>query len=362
MATKGSWVHVDEDYIDMELSSSPNLFSCTTNSPQQSREFEFQMNSISNEKEPTTSPADELFYKGKLLPLHLPPRLQMVQKLVENNSNATTDFVKTASNLEDSSFPFITDLSSTPMESSNISQSESCRVSSELINPDEFLFGWSSDINGIVGDLPKKSWSKKLKQIKQYWLGQRFKSSRAYLKSLFCKSNCSDKSCASAANNVGAEKKSKCKNCQNKYMRVARKSPYEIADNKRQISSAVMKTISREMLEDGFNNHRRSFSGVIQRHSPTKSSSLSASSSGSSSSSSSFSFSSSGYYDLQLFKRSITVNSEVENSIQGAIAHCKQSQQQFSSRKILDEARVFPQPTSKCAVYGNQETPVLGST
>ena len=32
----------------------------------------------------TTFPADELFYKGKLLPLHLPPRLLMVQKLVED--------------------------------------------------------------------------------------------------------------------------------------------------------------------------------------------------------------------------------------------------------------------------------------
>ncbi|KAI4349247.1 hypothetical protein L6164_009860 [Bauhinia variegata] len=337
MATKqGSWVHVDEDYIDMELSSSPNLFSNATTSPPQTREFEFQMNSMSNEKEPTTSPADELFYKGKLLPLHLPPRLQMVQKLVENNSNATIDLVKTESNLEDSSFP---------IESHNISPSESCRVSSELMNPDEYLFGWSSDINGIVGDLPKKSWSKKLKQIKQYWLGQRLKSSRAYLKSLFSKSYCSDESCASAANNVGADKKPICKNCQSKYTRVARKSPYEIVDNKRQISSAVVKPISKDMLEDGFNNHRRSFSGAIQRHSPTKSSSLSTSSSGSSSSSSSFSFSSSGYHDLQLFKRSISANSEVENSIQGAIAHCKQSQQQFSSRKILVEARVFPQST-----------------
>jgi len=37
-------------------------------SPPYNREFEFQM----SEKESSTSPADDLFYKGKLLPLHLP--------------------------------------------------------------------------------------------------------------------------------------------------------------------------------------------------------------------------------------------------------------------------------------------------
>ena len=71
MATKKvSSVHVDEDYIDIELrSSSPNSFSYSLDTPQQNnnREFEFQ-----NKEESTTSPADELFYKGKLLPLHLP--------------------------------------------------------------------------------------------------------------------------------------------------------------------------------------------------------------------------------------------------------------------------------------------------
>lgn len=343
MATKQvSLVHVDEDYIDMELSSPSNFFSYSINSPPKSREFEFQMTtSFSSEKESTTSPADELFYKGKLLPLHLPPRLQMVQKLLETSNESP---------LKDITFPFpITTESdirlsstnaSTPMESCNISPSESCRVSSE-VNPDEYLYNW--DINGFVGHIPKKSWSKKLKQIKQLCFSQRLKASRAYLKSLFNKSGCSDKSCA---NTGGAERKTKCKECQNKYVKVGGN------DHKHQISCAVMKTLNREIiLEDSF-NHRRSFSGAIQRHSVAKASSSSTSSSGSSSTSSSFSFSSRGFYDLQLFKRSSSANSELECSIEGAIAHCKQSQQQCSSR-------ICPQSASKIAAC---ETPALGNT
>ncbi|KAJ1416898.1 putative membrane-associated kinase regulator 4 [Sesbania bispinosa] len=181
MATKqATLLHVDEDYIDIELSSSPNFFSYSIGSPPQNREFEFQMTCVSNGKDSTTSPADDLFYKGKLLPLHLPPRLQMVQKLIEN-SNATFDYVRSESALEDSSFLRMpSTYGNTTLDSCNISPSESCRVSSE-VNPDEYSFGWSSDMNGFVGDLPKKSWPKKLKQMKQFLLGQRLKASRAYL-------------------------------------------------------------------------------------------------------------------------------------------------------------------------------------
>ncbi|KAG6551162.1 hypothetical protein Mapa_007397 [Marchantia paleacea] len=47
-----------------------------------SQEFEFSMSVDPAEPvEKEISPADDLFYKGQLLPLHLPKRLQMVQKL-----------------------------------------------------------------------------------------------------------------------------------------------------------------------------------------------------------------------------------------------------------------------------------------
>ncbi|KAK7336996.1 hypothetical protein VNO77_17552 [Canavalia gladiata] len=342
MATKQvSLVHVDEDYIDIELSSSPNLFSYSIGSPPsttttQNREFEFQ-----NKKESTTSPADELFYKGKLLPLHLPPRLQMVQKLLQN-ADSTFGYVRSHSSLEDSSFPYTTN-ANTPLESCNISPSQSHRVSSSDPYPSEYLFDWNTEIELF----PKKPCSKKLKHNpKQFWLSQRLKASRAYLKSLFGKSGCSDKCCASSATTkVGAMKKSKCKECQNRYVKdgTRKNNSFQIFDDNimHKRTCAVKKSINNDMLEDGFNinNTRRSFSGVIQRHYASKASPLSSSSSASSSSSSSFSLSSAGSYDLQLFKKGFSANSELQSSIESAIAHCKQSQQQSSaSNKICSQS------------------------
>ncbi|XP_075637827.1 putative membrane-associated kinase regulator 4 [Castanea sativa] len=328
--------HADDDYIDMEVSSSSSILCFSISSPPQAREFEFQMTSLSHEKETTNSPADELFYKGKLLPLHLPPRLQMVQKILQNCNTTTLDCKTQVAFEENYSIPFITTSISTtpctntiaPIESCNISPSESGRVSTQL-NPDECFFEWSIESSRFIdNDHPKRSWSKKLKQIKQFSLGQKLKASRAYLMSLFSKSGCSDESCAKAACNVEAEFVIKSKDSLNKYTKVATKNPFGKIDNEKyQLSTTSMKSIHRDIVEDGFNNHRRSFSGVIQRHSATKSSSSSTSSSGSSS----FSFSSNGFYDLQLLKRSCSANSEIENSIEGAIAHCKQSQQLFTS-------------------------------
>ncbi|KAE8099474.1 hypothetical protein FH972_017455 [Carpinus fangiana] len=321
--------HGDEDYIDMEVTSSSNFFCYSITSPSQNREFEFQMTSLSHERVPKTSPADELFYKGKLLPLHLPPRLQMVRKIIQTSNTHKTEQALE----EDHSSPFTTTPSnaSSPLESRTISPSESSRVSCEL-NPDEYFFEWSiNETSGLIlGGHPKKSWSKKMKQIKKFLLGQKLKTSRAYLKSFFSKSGCADESSAKAASNVEAEivSKPKGRDCQNKYMTGAKKNPSgKIDDEKCHLSNTFMKSIDREMLEDGFNTHRRSFSGVIQRHSATKSSSSSTSSSGSSS----FSFGSNSLYDLQLLKRSCSASSEIETSIEGAIAHCKQSHQLFSS-------------------------------
>ncbi|KAM0845608.1 hypothetical protein ACQ4PT_056244 [Festuca glaucescens] len=72
---------IQDDYIDMDL---------TPSSPKCSLlEFEFQsaatggVSRHDREAAAYESPADELFYRGKLLPLHLPPRLQLVQKLLQ---------------------------------------------------------------------------------------------------------------------------------------------------------------------------------------------------------------------------------------------------------------------------------------
>uniref|UniRef100_A0A166CR03 Uncharacterized protein n=1 Tax=Daucus carota subsp. sativus TaxID=79200 RepID=A0A166CR03_DAUCS len=77
---------VKEDYIDMAVSSQRSKFCHAMNSSLHPREFEFQMFPSLSERDRTTSPADELIYKGKLLPLHLPPRLQIVEKLLQNSN------------------------------------------------------------------------------------------------------------------------------------------------------------------------------------------------------------------------------------------------------------------------------------
>ncbi|XP_009341705.2 probable membrane-associated kinase regulator 4 [Pyrus x bretschneideri] len=343
----------DEDYIDIEVSSSSNFLCYSISSPPQTREFEFQMSTLSQDKETTTSPADELFYKGKLLPLHLPPRLQMVQKILQTSNNKTQEAIGESFTKRESS--------NTPLDQScNISSSESCRVSSEL-NSDEYISEWTADmcVNFIGGhnDHPKKSWSTKLKQIKQSSLGQKLKASRAYVKSLFTKPTCADdyNSCAKPASNAEAEAENGSKVtdfCSNKYMKVAKKTPFGRIDNGRfQISSTtLMKSIEKEMAEENANTHRKSFSGAIQ-HTPALQSLCSpTSSSVSSSSSSSFSFSSSGFSDLQLLKRSTSANSELESSIEGAIAHCKQSHQLFSSRMQFVGVKRSHQASSNNAV------------
>ncbi|CAI9780144.1 unnamed protein product [Fraxinus pennsylvanica] len=315
----------DEDYIDMELCSSSSLN--FVNSSQKCRDFEFQMSSICREKDTTTSPADELFYKGKLLPLHLPPRLQMVQTLLSTTSGD-------GAAIKEGSFPFISSCSTapctntnTPLDSCNITPSESCRVSCEL-NPDDYFFEWSTELSSFIKNNynhhPKKSWtSKKLKFIKHSILGSKLKASRAYLKSLFSKSAHSE-----------AEILSKNENFSNKYFKVAKKNPT--------IGSII--NIEKEGIED--NVHRRSFSSAIKRHSPTKC--LSSYSSNSSSSSSSFSYNLNNGHELNFLKRSSSAP-ENESSIEAAIAHCKKSRQLPDSRNASSDSAFCTFSDSKIA-------------
>ncbi|KAI3447647.1 hypothetical protein Pfo_004312 [Paulownia fortunei] len=347
----------DEDYIDMELSSLPSNILCCS-SPQ-SREFEFQMSFTCNEKETTTSPADELFYKGKLLPLHLPPRRQMVENLLHSSTTTATtmDIAKEAFE-EDHyySVPFITcssapctNTTNTPLDSCNISPSESRRVSCEQ-NPEDYFFEWSTELSSFIDNHPtKKSWSKKLKLIKHSILGQKLKASRAYLKSLFSKSVCSEESCAKANCKAGAGNFSKGEASSNKYLKTGKKKP-----------STIMKNIDKEGIED--NVHRRSFSGAIKRHSPTKclSSSSSNSSSGASSSSSSFSFNSNGLHELHFLRRSSSAT-EIEVSIDAAIAHCKKSLQIFHSINSAREPGLCSLSASRIEDEEDQKRPGLFS-
>ncbi|PIM99577.1 hypothetical protein CDL12_27926 [Handroanthus impetiginosus] len=76
------------------LPSSP-----THSSSSSSSDFEFTI-SLSPQKSSTAlCPADELFYKGQLLPLHLSPRLSMVRTLLLSSSStsSSSDTITTAS-------------------------------------------------------------------------------------------------------------------------------------------------------------------------------------------------------------------------------------------------------------------------
>ncbi|KAG8365816.1 hypothetical protein BUALT_Bualt17G0011200 [Buddleja alternifolia] len=154
-----------EDYINMEVDSFA-IFSHST------KEFEFQSFSSSSDRDnntcnTTSSPADDLFYMGKLLPL-----LQMPNKTLQKEESFNTPlFTPTGTAY------------TTPFESCNISPSESCQVSREL-NPDEFFRNYPSLLLQ-----EKQSWTKKLKLINKSSnsCSNKFKWA-AYLKSLFTKS------------------------------------------------------------------------------------------------------------------------------------------------------------------------------
>ncbi|XP_060206193.1 probable membrane-associated kinase regulator 4 [Lycium barbarum] len=431
---KNSSNEEEEDYIDMEVTSSSSS-SSSSSSPQISREFEFQMSSVSiNDKDTTTtttSPADELFYRGKLLPLHLPPRLEMVQKLLQtskiepcqlvqeqqekkisistnNLTNPRTPFESSnqktskiesfqvveeqqeerfslsTKSLINSRTPFescnispskiepyeveeerfsistknliSSTNTSTPYESCNISPSESCRVSCEL-NPDEYCFEWSNEFSTLFKDNPTKikSWSKKIKLVKQSLISQKLKAStsKAYLnlKSMFNKSTCSDQEVSNAT-----------KDCPNKYIKVCKKIPFGHIGKCTQ-NSPTLASVIRDIDEDNnVNSHRRSFSAAIKKHSPTKclsSSSSNGSSSTSSSSSSSLSLNSNGFYELNFLKRSSSTTTEIEGSIEAAIAHCKKSQELCNPKRKMNEAGINSLSISKIAATEIQARPDL---
>ncbi|KAG5239780.1 membrane-associated kinase regulator [Salix suchowensis] len=318
----------DDDYIDMEVSSRAIFFSQSVSSPPFPKEFEFQMSTTSMEKDTTTSPADELFYKGK--------------------RDSFEEFFST---------PLMTTAptptsTSTPFESCNVSPAESCCVSREL-NPEEYVFEYSSQFGGFIDGKPKSSWTRKLNLIKQSSLSSKLKSSRAYLKSLFGRSGCSDDSCTVASKVADEVTVSKARES----MRPAKKMPFGQIQKDRHQTSAAATQNKQKISEDGGGRlHRRSFSMSIKRHSTNKSSS-----SESSSDSSSFSSSagSNGFQRLPFPKRSSSAKFEIENPIQGAIAHCKQSQHRFHSRNIVNEAKFYSLSASRMSMCDEQERPVL---
>ncbi|CAL9236167.1 unnamed protein product [Arabidopsis halleri] len=308
---------VEEDYIDMEVTSFTNLVRQTLNN-NYPREFEFQMSHLCPlEIDKTTSPADELFYKGKLLPLHLPPRLQMVQKILEDYT-FDDEFYSTPLATGTVTTPVT---SNTPFESCTVSPAESCQVSKEL-NAEDYFLEYPDTLE--EEDEKKKPWTTKLRLMKQSSLGTKIKASRAYLRSFFGKTSCSDESsCASSAARVADE---------DSVLRYSRVKPFG------QIKTERPKKQSNSSVSG---SNRRSFSVSMRRQAAKSSNNKSSNSL--------------GFRPLQFLKRSTSSSSEIENSIQGAILHCKQSQQQKQKQYSVNEVGFCSLSASRIAARDDQE-------
>ncbi|KAJ3682771.1 hypothetical protein LUZ60_012998 [Juncus effusus] len=253
---------IEDDFIDIDLNLNPSNFlriNASSNS-RNSREFEFKLcTNATNPQERDNShstPADELFYKGNLLPLHHHPRIQTIQRLKSRHFN----------------------------------------------------YGHEQEVDQLEEKNREKrnSWCKKFKGINNSSLSSKLKASRAYFKSLFTKSRFSDDSCEVS--------KSKNHGNVNNYVKGRRKSPNEEEDSV----------------------HRKSFSDVIKWRLVSKSNS---------SLNSNSNLNSNGIciFETQktILRRSSSVNSEVENPIQGAISYCKKSQQFISGRKSVTGAGIY---------------------
>lgn len=313
----------DHEYINMEVDPLATML-CHSN-----KEFEFQSFTGSSEtNRAAICSADQLFYMGKLLPLHLPPRLQMLDKILQTSSKSSYEF-----DSESFSTPLYsasnTSTANTPFESCNVSPVESCQVSGEL-NPNEYFLEYSTSFKE-----KKYSWAKRLKLIKQSSsIGSKLK--RAFLKSLFTKSGCSYEPSAAAADakkslpKTRDSEKGAAKNVAQPFRQIQAVK----CSNKKMMVSLSNK--ENNVIENCQACHRRSFSGAFKRLSKSASSM-------------------SDYSRSAGVKNSCGANLELENSIQAAIAHCKRSQNQPSSKSIAGEQILCTMPASSQVVFDDQE-------
>ncbi|VAH89521.1 probable membrane-associated kinase regulator 4 [Triticum dicoccoides] len=154
----------------------------------------------------------------------------------------------------------------------------------------------------------------------------RLQASRAFLRSLFARTWCSDERCRGARSGSG----SRAAHDRDKGVGVSGKSAFGQI-NKSYVSGSAAPTtlrssIEREKLmeEEEHVRQRKSFSGVIKWRPTTAASSVRRNSCGS----------------APALKRSSSCRSESEGLIQGAIAYCKRSQQQrvLLARKSVSDA------------------------
>ncbi|KAF0923871.1 hypothetical protein E2562_007723 [Oryza meyeriana var. granulata] len=345
----------EEDYIDMDLTSAAAAAApCEF-------EFNFHMSgplSRGWEQESLASPADELFYKGKLLPLHLPPRIQMVEELLDGR-------VGGGGGRGGRRQLAISTAPTTPYESCTASPANSCYTSGEL-NVEEYFQEYAARLaDAAAAACEKKPWSRKLRFMRQLNLGLKLKASKAYIKTIFAAKPGSpgdDKDAVLGSTRGGAKELSNG-NGHGHHHRAWRKNPFGQMRSNRCIASqsggggaaAGRGSLGGGKPKEREHGHRRSFSSVIVRYSTSNKTSpsppSSCSSSKSSTSSSVRSSSDSDGGAAPALRRSSSASSEVENPIQGLIAYCKKSQQLASVRKSASDAgfRFLSSAASKIA-------------
>uniref|UniRef100_A0A0E0L3H2 Membrane-associated kinase regulator 4 n=1 Tax=Oryza punctata TaxID=4537 RepID=A0A0E0L3H2_ORYPU len=348
----------EEDYIDMDLTSAaaaaaPGEF-----------EFDFHMSGPLGgarwEQESLASPADELFYKGKLLPLHLPPRIQMVEELLDGRVGGCGGGGRGGRRqLAISTAP------ATPYDSCTASPANSCYASGEL-NVEEYFQEYAARLaDAAAAACEKKPWSRKLRFMRQLNLGLKLKASKAYIKTIFAAKPGSSGDDKDAILGTTREAKELSHGHGHHHHRAWRKNPFGQMRSNRFIASSYSGAAAGrgsvgggKAKEREHGGHRRSFSSVIVRYSTSNktspapsSSSCSSSSSSTSSSVRTSSESDGGGAAAPALRRSSSASSEVENPIQGLIAYCKRSQQLASVRKSASDAgfRFLSSAASKIA-------------
>uniref|UniRef100_A0A0E0DSJ6 Membrane-associated kinase regulator 4 n=1 Tax=Oryza meridionalis TaxID=40149 RepID=A0A0E0DSJ6_9ORYZ len=352
----------EEDYIDMDLTSA-----AAATAPGEF-EFDFHMSGPLGggarwEQEPLASPADELFYKGKLLPLHLPPRIQMVEELLDGRVAGGAGRRQLA----------ISTAPATPYDSCTASPANSCYASGEL-NVEEYFQEYAARLaDAAAAACEKKPWSRKLRFMRQLNLGLKLKASKAYIKTIFAAKPGTSGDGDDKDAILGATRETKelshGGHHHHHHHRAWRRNPFGQMRSNRCIASSqsggggAAAAAGRGSVGGGkhkereHGGHRRSFSSVIVRYStsnktsPAPPSSSSCSSSSSTSSSVRTSSESDGGAAAPALRRSSSASSEVENPIQGLIAYCKRSQQLASVRKSASDAgfRFLSSAASKIA-------------
>ncbi|KAK1433483.1 hypothetical protein QVD17_10393 [Tagetes erecta] len=257
-----------------------------------SSEFEFRV-SLSPRKS-SVCPADDLFYKGQLLPLHLSPRISMVRTLLLSSSSSSSSSVTTARHSSDSHSSFSTD---------------GCEFDDDLnlnLNQTKFF-----PLNSISNNTTQ-SLSKKAEKPNRYFSLSRF--------SLFRKEN---KTVSGACQKDNATDGSSVKRMSTtakemirKYLNKAKPLYQKLSSQKPSLKTEGMR--KQQQNEEVIISH--SFSGNL-RYPRSRRSCISSCPS---------SMRSSPSHSGVLCRNSVLRGNsssmeELQNAIQGAIAHCKNS-------------------------------------